>query len=290
VAIFKLWSFLDSRARSQNSSSLAEKCALASGNIAVLLIVPTDRTVEAANVLCTLLQNASCPKAFKVTIVESVEAYETESRLLKLYKERTQVIGRYQFDFLDLVDVHQVFSKTPFIEALELFQSQRKLVLVVEVASAVEFVVNWDISLEKVYDEVHGPSFGGLYCGSSAIHDVIRPSFTTNTSGTIESWPLWRSGPPVEVMWPASPILMETMTFKKLQRFDSFQDAILKTDRQFWTTREPVAMTSKELGFSKTSTIVQKSLGLSSAPTHLEIIMKYGSVSAFKWAGGNVLI
>lgn len=247
--------------------------------------MPKGLTHEAAHSLCTLLQNAECPKAFKMTIIESVEAYEKESNLLKIYKEKCNLLGRYALDFLDLIEVHQVFSEKPFVEALHLFESHRKLVLVLEISEPLDFVVNWDRNLEILYDELRSPSFGGLYCGAGIMNGAPMPSFTTNTSGVIESWPLWRFGPPMQVMWPVSPILVEYNLFKQLSG-GSFNEAI-DVDRQFWTTREPVALVKRECFPSKTRPPISKALGLSLKAEHLEIIMKYGSLAALKWASNG---
>jgi hypothetical protein len=205
--------------------------------------------------------------------------------------------GRFNNHFLELVELHQVFTEYTFVEALTLITNERKLILVVDIVgssgnlvtstestapTAPQFLINWDISLP--YEELRGPAFGGIYCGAGLSHDAkARPSFTSMIGGRLESWPLWRSGPPVQVIWPSSPMLLETQIFKKMTGL-SFSEALMQVPGRFWTTREPIAIVSRLSGYFRLTRTKSANFGVSDNAEPLEIIMKYGSISGYSWS------
>ena len=310
-------SFYENKSKRVNNESLALKCQDSRVDIEVLLLVDSANgyndnghsTNIATETLFSIIQNASCPKSLKVTIVQSVMSYEKESRLLKSYKDMCAYKGRFSSHFLELVELHQVFNSNLFFEAQNIVSSERKLLLVVDCQSTShttsspggspgespgesrgpKFLLDWDTYLN--YDELKGPAFGGLYCGAGLSQDgVPRPSFTSLINNTIESWPLWRSGPPVQSIWPASPVLIENQSFKKMQG-QSLQEALMNMPGRFWTTRNPIALVNRFVSrvqsgrfHSGPGPATPQALGVSENANHLEIIMKYGSISGYNWS------
>ena len=297
-AVLKAVSYFDLRMKKRNNESLIEKCKDSKADVTVLMLVPKDSSEKGAETLFSLIQNASCPKSLKIIIIQNCEVYEQESRLLKIYKEMCNFKGRFSNHFLELVELYQVFTEYVFVEALTLITNERKLILVVDLLDSSQshatstglsgpmtgpnFLLNWDTFLP--YEELRGPAFGGIYCGAGLSHDSTpRPSFTSMINGRLESWPLWRAGPPVQVVWPSSPMLLETQVFKKMSGL-YFSEALMQVPGRFWTTREPIAIVQRLSGFFNQSKTKSANFGVSDNAEPLEIIMKYGSISGYNWS------
>lgn len=297
LTALKIVSYLDSAARSRNSSNLVHKCSVGSGRFTVLLMggYSSDSSDLLSETLFTLFQNAACPHAIRVTLVESVDTLEKESSTLMLYKTKVAARGRFSLDFMDHITVHQVSAKACVMaEALQLCPRDRPFVLLADETNV--FVENWDSYVENIS---HRPAF----CGSAILKDKIMPAYTvidTFRDGVpqIGHRPMQKSGPPVSCVWASTPLLVDSPELSKMHGC-SIGDSMLlysMNGRPMWTSDEPIAL--KVPGGPTTQTTFTHSefnqfgrvandaiLGIRENEARpLEIIMKFGSLGNFKWA------
>lgn len=297
LVVLKIVSYLDSVARSRNSSTLVHKCSVGSGRFTVLLMggFSVDSCELLSETLFSIFQNAECPHAIRVTLVESVEALEKESSTLMLYKTKVAARGRFSLDFLDHITVHQVRSKACVMaEALQLCPRDRPMTLLADETN--RFLPNWDTLVQNVS---HRPAF----CGAALLHDKPVAAYTVIDSfhdgvPQVGYKPLQKSGPPVTCIWASTPLLVDTPAISKMHGCSVGDSMLLYSlsGRPMWTTEEPIALkvpggptsrtTFSHSEFNQFGHVSNDAIlgirDLEAKP--LEVIMKFGSLGNFKWA------
>ena len=282
----------EERTRTRNGISMSAECMSVPGLVQVVLMGQDSELLS--ETLFTIIQEARCPTALRITVVETVEAFEAESETLKMYKRKSDLRGRYSTAFMDHIKVHQTMNTCTAHEALHLAPRLRPLTLLA--TQDARFVRNWDLDLVESFEGLKGP----MFCGAAEFDGQLRPAFTQasfeEAVPTVLVQPLRRSGPSVACVWAALPILLRTNDLQKLNGCNGADVALSITNSALsvWTSKRPIATlislersTFSEEVYKRIDTRGRsKSLafGVFDNASQLEVIMKYGSIGALQWA------
>jgi len=285
-------SILDSKSRERKMDSL--KACTSEGLVSVILV--GQASSQLSETLFSILQHAQCPRSLRITLVESVSEFQSQSSTIVAYSNAVKARGRYFDAFLDVIKVHQTMSDCVMYEAVHLAPVERPLTLVC--TEKAKFLLDWDVGLVDNYNEV-----GPLFCGSVQSAAGSVSAFTAvdlfkSQVPSIGPRPLFKNGPSMPVVWASWPMLMRTTDFKTMQGCKPGDSALLLThsNLKVFTTRKPVAtvdscdrasFTDKEYLSFANKAYAQKDFLLGtniSKASQLEIIMKYGSIGNFQWA------
>lgn len=249
--------------------------------------------------LLTLFHTAECPKALRVTLVESVETFQEASEAVVRYKAKAEARGEYSDNFLDLLTVHQVQAGAcAFHEALMMAPTDRPYSLLV--TEDCRFQPEWDHGLVAQYQTLRAP----VVCAAAVTPEgQIRPAFSVVKSfqgsvPVVGVAPIARQqGPNLKAIWATWPLLVHTSDLRHFQGC-SADDVALNMSGPFWTSKTPVALREGTQGPTILPTFTEhewalrglemrKDLILGIDVNHsnvLETILKFGSLGALQWA------
>lgn len=287
---------IEERTRTRNGISMSAECMSTPGLIQVLLF--GDDSESLSESLFAIIQEARCPTALRVTLVETVPSFEDESETLRLYKRKSDLRGNYSTAFMDHIQVHQTMNTCTAHEALHLAPRLRPLTLLASQNS--RFLKHWDLDMVQAFEGLKGP----MFCGAAEFDGNYMPAYTQASYDsvkhpsipTIITQPLRRTGPSVPCVWAALPILVRTNDLKKLNGCNGSDVALSITNSTLsvWTSRNPVALltefersTFSEHDYKRIDTRGKSkalAFGVFDNASQLEVIMKYGSIGALQWA------
>lgn len=271
-------------------------------NIQVLLVGTSKYDPDGlSETLFTLIQNARCPRALKITLIEAVPELERQSTTLMMYKDKALARGSFYEEFMHRVTVVQLLEDSDmFTEAAQLAPVDHRLTLVATPVTL--FEKNWDLGLEDEFNELP-PRAGGLFIGGHRdALDVgldLKSAYTAvskfvSGSPIVIARPLFKDSGHIRCIWAAWPLLMTTNSVKFLKGHSAEEAALRLTHESglaFWTGKarsQNVTEWAPIKNYTFFNTFfheTDKLLGLlekTAGPS--EIIAKFGSLGNYQWA------
>jgi len=292
-----LLSLFEDRRRNHNESQLLDRCYNVDPFFQVVVFGTQSQAL--AESIFSIIQNATCPKALKVIVIEQVKAFEEYSSTLQTYANAVRQRGNYITDFLDHIELHQVLEGPSFMDDVKAFlRNERPFTLLT--SDRIQFVKFWDLGLYSASQNIHKNYvyFLGGVQGSSTIDSAFTyvTSIESLTNEPTIAWrPMYRQGPSLDILWFSFPVLMSSGSTKYLEgptprdaeiawslhmpmKIHTFPTPVgIQTDMQM------VPKIVHTIDWPEGSLRMDRLLGLNmdTAQAH-EIIMKFGSISTLQ--------